>query len=62
MRCCPKLKDWVKKVVLPHYASLVGRNRTADGDNSACVSINAQQINETIKLIINKTIENPEKV
>jgi hypothetical protein len=57
----PKLKDWMKKVVLPHYTSLVGGNKRADRDNSS-VSINAQQINETIKIIINKAIENPKKV
>jgi hypothetical protein len=57
----PKLKDWMKKVVLPHYTFLVGGNKRADRDNSS-VSINAQQINETIKIIINKAIENPKKV
>ncbi len=62
----PKLKDWMKKVVLPHYTSLVGENQRADGDNSISLNNLGTErwitCNETITTILNRAIENPEKV
>ncbi len=62
----PNLKDWMTKVVLPHYTSLVSDNQRADRDNSVSLNNFGTQrwitCNETITTILNRAIENPEKV
>ena len=62
----PKVNEWMTKVVLPHYTTLVGEQQVELQDermaNSNFQESSQQPIRESITTILNKAIENPEMV